>query len=474
VNAGGRDVTPDDVLAFWRAAGPSRWFEKDAGFDAEITARFLATYERAATGGLSAWEGTAEHALALLLVLDQFPRNMFRGQSRTYAADPLARDVARRAVARGFDREVSDADRRFFYLPFMHSEHLADQEQCVHLARGFGDDEFAQYAQQHAEIVRRFGRFPHRNRILGRASTAAEEAFLSDDAFRFDLPLKRGPDGAFVFAGAVRKRTVSVLGHEYETMLPAPEDGAGGEAAFRYEGPEAIFATSEAQLGKQGYMRIGDQVPDFAAETSMGPIRLHDFIGDAWCVLFSHPADFTPVCTTELGQTARLKSEWAARGVKVIGLSVDGAADHARWIADINETQGVEVDFPIIADHDRQVSMLFGMLDPTRFGHGNNVGQTQTVRSVFIISPAKRVELILTYPAGIGRNFDEILRAIDALQLSAKHKVATPANWRPGEDTVVLPFISDEEAETLFADIGGIRKFRSYLRFVRDPSLLRL
>jgi uncharacterized protein (DUF924 family) len=171
------------VLAFWRDAGPARWFKKDPAFDAEITARFLAIYERAARGDRSAWEATAEGALALLIVLDQFPRNMFRGQARTYAADPLARDIAARALARGFDREVPSSDRRFFYLPLMHSEELADQERCVALARGFGDDGFTKYAEQHADIVRRFGRFPHRNTVLGRATTPAEQAFLDAGGF---------------------------------------------------------------------------------------------------------------------------------------------------------------------------------------------------------------------------------------------------------------------------------------------------
>jgi alkyl hydroperoxide reductase subunit AhpC len=155
----------------------------------------------------------------------------------------------------------------------------------------------------------------------------------------------------------------------------------------------------------------------------------------------------------------------------VIGLSVDGTEEHDRWIADINETQNTLVNFPIIADKDRRISMLFGMLDPTNFRHGASLGQTQTVRSVFIISPQKRVELILSYPAFVGRNFNEILRALDALQLSQKFRVATPANWQPGDDTVVLPFISDDEAERMFADQGGLRKIRSYLRYVRDPSL---
>ena len=155
----------------------------------------------------------------------------------------------------------------------------------------------------------------------------------------------------------------------------------------------------------------------------------------------------------------------------MVGLSVDAAEDHDRWILDINDTQGTRVNFPIIADKDRRVSMLFGMLDATNFRHGASLGQTMTVRSVFIISPAKRVELILSYPAYVGRNFNEILRVVDALQLSARFRVATPANWQPGEDTVVLPFISDEEAEKMFGADSGFRKVRSYLRFVRDPSL---
>ena len=193
-------------------------------------------------------------------------------------------------------------------------------------------------------------------------------------------------------------------------------------------------------------MRIGDSVPDFTARANSGSIRFHEFIGDSWCVLFSHPADFTPVCTTELGATARLGDEWARRGVKIIGISVDSSEDHERWIADINETQSSRVDFPIIADKDRRVSMLFGMLDQTHFRHGPGFGETMTGASVFVISPLKRVQLVLSYPAHVGRNFDGILRVVDALQLSARYRVATPANWRPGDDTVVLPFVSDEEA----------------------------
>jgi uncharacterized protein (DUF924 family) len=174
---------PADVLAFWRAAGPDKWFEKDAAFDAAVRTGFLATYEAAVAGRLAGWEATAEGALALLIVLDQFPRNMFRGDARTYAADAQARAIADRMIARGLDRQIPEAIRRFCYLPFMHSEALADQERCVALARQYGDAEFLEYAEQHAGIVRRFGRFPHRNAMLGRATTPEEQAFLDAGGF---------------------------------------------------------------------------------------------------------------------------------------------------------------------------------------------------------------------------------------------------------------------------------------------------
>jgi uncharacterized protein (DUF924 family) len=175
--------TPAEVLAFWRAAGPDKWFEKDDAFDGEIRERFLDTYTAAAAGRLAAWEEDAESVLALVIVLDQFPRNMFRGDARTYAADPLARAVADRAIARGFDRRYAPPDRRFFYLPFEHSENLADQERCVALNRATADEEGVKWAEIHADIIRRFGRFPHRNRVLGRATSAEEQAFLDAGGF---------------------------------------------------------------------------------------------------------------------------------------------------------------------------------------------------------------------------------------------------------------------------------------------------
>ncbi len=176
-------IGPMEVLAFWRAAGPDKWFEKDPHLDAEIASRFTAVWESAARGELAQWEDTPEGALALAIVLDQFPRNMFRGQARTYSADALARAVASRALARGFDRRISHPERQFLYLPFMHSEDPADQERCRELARGYGSDVFTKYAEHHADVIRRFGRFPHRNAILGRMTTAEEQAFLDRDGF---------------------------------------------------------------------------------------------------------------------------------------------------------------------------------------------------------------------------------------------------------------------------------------------------
>ena len=176
-------IGPIEVLAFWRTAGPDKWFEKDEAFDAEIAARFSCLWQAGRDGKLAPWEETPESALALVIVLDQFPRNMFRGDPRTYETDGVARAVADRAIKRGFDRQVPHAERQFFYLPFQHSENLADQERCVALARGYGDDEFTKYAEQHADIIRRFGRFPHRNATLGRATRPQEQAFLDGGGF---------------------------------------------------------------------------------------------------------------------------------------------------------------------------------------------------------------------------------------------------------------------------------------------------
>ena len=208
-------------------------------------------------------------------------------------------------------------------------------------------------------------------------------------------------------------------------------------------------------------IRLGDTAPDFTVETSQGMLNFYDYLGDGWGILFSHPADFTPVCTTELGTAAKFKSEFEKRNVKMIALSVDGVESHNEWIQDINETQHTTVNFPIIADVDRKVSDLYDMIHP-------KANDTLTVRSVFIIAPDKTVKLILTYPASTGRNFYELLRVIDSLQLTAYHKVATPANWEHGDKVVVSPAIPTDEAKEIFT--SGVDEVKPYLRLTPDPT----
>lgn len=204
-------------------------------------------------------------------------------------------------------------------------------------------------------------------------------------------------------------------------------------------------------------LRLGDTAPDFTAETTQGIIRFHEWLGDSWGVLFSHPADFTPVCTTELGTVAKFKAEFDKRNTKVIALSVDPLSDHREWIKDIEETQETTVNFPIIADGDRKVSELYDMIHP-------NASEKFTVRSVFIIGPDKKVKLILTYPASTGRNFYELIRVLDSLQLTAYQQLATPANWKEGEEVVIAPSVTDEDAEKRFP---GFKKVKPYLRFTK-------
>ena len=209
-------------------------------------------------------------------------------------------------------------------------------------------------------------------------------------------------------------------------------------------------------------LRLGDAAPNFKAKTSVGEIDFYEYLGDSWGVLFSHPADYTPVCTTELGRTALLSEEFAKRNVKVLALSVDPLDKHKGWISDINETQNCNVDFPIIADEDRNVATLYDMIHP-------NVSATATVRSLFIIGPDKTVKLFITYPASTGRNFFEVLRVIDSLQLTANYSVATPANWNAGEDVIVVPSISTEDAIKKFPK--GVKEIKPYLRYTPQPNI---
>ena len=208
-------------------------------------------------------------------------------------------------------------------------------------------------------------------------------------------------------------------------------------------------------------LRLGDIAPDFNAETSMGTIKFHEWLGDSWGVLFSHPADFTPVCTTELGTVANYYPEFVKRNTKVVALSVDGLESHIKWIKDIEEVQNVTLQYPIIADEDKEVANLYDMIHP-------NADDTLTVRSVYIIGTDKKIKLILTYPASTGRNFDEILRVIDSLQLTAEYKVATPANWKDGDDVVISPAIKDEDIPAKFPK--GFQRIKDYLRMTPQPN----
>lgn len=209
-------------------------------------------------------------------------------------------------------------------------------------------------------------------------------------------------------------------------------------------------------------LRLGDEAPDFRAQTTQGEINFHEYLGNSWGILFSHPADYTPVCTTELGRTAQLKDEFAKRNVKVLAVSVDPLDKHQGWVNDINETQNTTVNFPIIADEDRKVATLYDMIHP-------EASLTQTVRSLFVIGPDKKIKLMITYPASTGRNFVEVLRVIDSLQLTANHSVATPADWKHGEDVIVVPSVSTEEAHQKFPK--GLKIVKPYLRYTPQPNL---
>lgn len=215
-------------------------------------------------------------------------------------------------------------------------------------------------------------------------------------------------------------------------------------------------------------LRIGDEAPNFQAQTTQGPIDFHQWIGSSWAVLFSHPKDFTPVCTTELGTMAKLKPEFDRRNTKIIGLSVDPVDDHTRWQKDIEETQGARVDYPLIGDPDLKISKLYDMLPAEATPGKRTAADNQTVRTVFVIGPDKKIKLILYYPMTTGRNFDEILRVIDSMQLTAKHKVATPANWKPGEEVIIAGSVSDEEAKKVYPQ--GWKAPRPYLRYVPQPK----
>ncbi len=216
-------------------------------------------------------------------------------------------------------------------------------------------------------------------------------------------------------------------------------------------------------------LRINDIAPDFTAKTTQGTIRFHDWIGDGWAILFSHPKDFTPVCTTELGYMAKIEPEFTRRNTKLIGLSVDPVTNHERWAKDIEETQGYLPKYPMIGDEDLAVAKLYNMLPAEELASDGRTAQTNaTVRSVFVVGPDKRIKLMLTYPMTTGRNFDEILRVLDSMQMTARHKVATPVNWKPGEDVIIVPSVTDEEAKAAYPD--GFKTLKPYLRTTKQPA----
>ncbi len=217
-------------------------------------------------------------------------------------------------------------------------------------------------------------------------------------------------------------------------------------------------------------LRINDTAPDFTAQTTQGEIKFHEWIGDGWAILFSHPKDFTPVCTTELGYMAKLEPDFTARNTKIIGLSVDPVSNHGKWAADIEETQGHKVNYPMIGDPDLSVAKLYNMLpaDAGDTSEGRSAATNATVRTVFVVGPDKKIKLMLSYPMTTGRNFDEILRVLDSMQLTAKHKVATPVNWKSGEDVIIVPAVSDDEAKVKYPD--GWKTVKPYLRIVSQPK----
>ena len=217
-------------------------------------------------------------------------------------------------------------------------------------------------------------------------------------------------------------------------------------------------------------LRLNETAPDFTAETTQGKISFHDWIGDKWAILFSHPKDFTPVCTTELGYMAKIEPEFTKRGAKLIGLSIDPSEAHGRWLADIEETQGAKVNYPIIADHDLKVAKLYNMLPAEEPGtsEGRTAATNQAVRTVYVIGPDKKIKLLLAYPMTTGRNFDEILRVLDSIQLTAKHRVATPVNWKQGDKVIIAGSVSDDEAKTIYP--GGWEAPKPYLRLVPQPK----
>jgi uncharacterized protein (DUF924 family) len=370
------------------------WFGKSHQTDQDIAALFGRDVEHASLGRYDHWALETAHPrmlVALVILLDQFRRNILRDTPAMYARDGHCRDIVRRSLALGAAKRLRPVERVFLCLVLTHSEALEDQRLCLSewdrtMAELALDDPlcvFHDIFNRHLAVIQRFGRFPHRNALLGRASTKEEEAFLSDGSFRFDLPLVRGQDGRLAFKRARTPRRFRVLDHDYETLLPEPGDAP--QAKFHYEGPHALAVRGWVP----GQPRIGAVVPDFAASTSLGPLRLYDHAGRDWCLVLAGPRN-------GWDEAAARVPAWRQRGVRPLGLALDGHPGPAT------------LGFPVIADHDRQVAALFGLAG--RAHHAPAAG------AAFLVSPARRLELMLSYPAGIGCGFEEVARALDALQ----------------------------------------------------------
>ena len=258
------------------------------------------------------------------------------------------------------------------------------------------------------------------------------------------------------------------LDREPAAILCRAYSSGEGEAKPTGRAPDQAIPRPQTGKDTQMSLRLNDLAPDFEADTTQGRIRFHDWIGDSWCVLFSHPKDFTPVCTTELGYMAKIQPEFERRKTKIIGLSADPVDRHSKWAEDIRETQGHAPNYPIIGDADLSVSKLYGMLPADAAGAERTPADNQTVRNVFVIGPDKKIKLILVYPMSTGRNFDEVIRVLDSLQLTAEHKVATPANWKNGDDVIIAGSVSDEEAKQIYP--GGWQAPKPYLRIVPQPT----
>jgi len=468
----------------------SLWFDQSCETDDKIWSNFSDDVSCASMGLYEHWSYAVDHPhmiVALAILLDQFPRKMYRGTKGMYSSDKMCCKYVKRAMRAGIDKKLSPRERIFLLLVLTHSEDVEDQHLCLQeymeMEEGLSESDplrvYKDIFFRHVALIDRFGRFPHRNSVYQRENTREENAFLADSLFRFNLPVVKNNEGKYTFfrdgkslwqsckRPGRERRSSKVLKvskgqqRRYSDSYSKSDDDDGCQDEVQYtelfyDDPDAFRIAAD----RQNFIRIGDLAPNFSALSTKGTINLYEYLGNSWGILFSHPKDFTPVCTTELGRAAQLQEEFDKRDVKLLGVSTDRRKDHERWIRDINHVSDTSLDYPLLDDRHKKICAAYGMLDQTKLFE-------EAVRSVFVISPDKKVALIITYPMTTGRNFDEILRAVDALQTNWDHGVATPVDWERGERAVILPFYSDEEAWLKF---GQFEKKTSYLRYIPDPG----